>query len=151
MTPRAWPAGAMALLASLPLGAAATAIYRAQPDPPERAVLLVGVLFLAVLATVLLVYGVRQRRALSPGRLAFVALAACLVLCTAAYLVWAFGQLSYRADILIWSESPFVNDIIKLRTGVSLYAAPADLNSFFYTPGSQLLTYGLAGRGGAAT
>jgi hypothetical protein len=44
-----------------------------------------------------------------------------------------------------------VNDVIKFRSGVPLYGPPADFDSFYYTPGSQLLTYGLAKLAGAAT
>ncbi|MGH7539960.1 MAG: hypothetical protein ACRELC_03070 [Gemmatimonadota bacterium] len=53
-------------------------------------------------------------------------------------------------DLLSFAESPFITDIIKLRVGEPLYTPPADHNSYPYTPGTQLLTYGIAslfGRG----
>jgi hypothetical protein len=139
-----WVGGAAALLAAIPLAAVALAIHRANPARPERAVLLTGAWFGAVLLGVLVAQLVRRRGTPLPSRIGFVVLATTLTLAVAAYLVWIASQVGYRADILIWSESPFVNDIIKFRAGIPVYSAPADLNSFFYTPGSQLLTYGLA-------
>jgi hypothetical protein len=143
--------GTAALLAALPLAAAALAIQHADPARPERAVLLVGIFFVAVLGAVVLAYLARQRDSLTPAQLGFVILATSVVLTAAGYFMWAASQVAYHADILIWSESPFVNDIIKLRTGIPLYSAPVDLNSFFYTPGSQVLTYGLARLLGSAS
>jgi hypothetical protein len=45
------------------------------------------------------------------------------------------------ADILMWAETNFVGDIIKLRIGAPIYMPPADSNSFIYTPGAPILTY----------
>jgi len=67
-----------------------------------------------------------------------------LVLLVAAYFTAELRAILYRADMLIWSESPFVNDIIKFRSGGTLYGTPADFDSFNYTPGAPLLTWGLA-------
>jgi hypothetical protein len=44
-------------------------------------------------------------------------------------------------DLLSFSESPFVNDILKFRLGAPIYTPPEDANSYPYTPGTQLLTY----------
>ncbi len=48
------------------------------------------------------------------------------------------------ADLLMWAETNFVGDIIKLRTGIPLYTPPEDSNSLVYTPGATLLTYGIS-------
>jgi hypothetical protein len=91
-----------------------------------------------------------QRR-VSPADVALAAFAAGGIALTAMYFFWARTALFQPADILIWSESPFVNDIIKFRTGVPLYSTPSDFDSFFYTPGAQLLTYALASLAGVPT
>jgi len=48
------------------------------------------------------------------------------------------------ADILMWAETGFVGDIIKLRIGVPIYTSPADSNATIYTPAAPMLTYGIA-------
>jgi hypothetical protein len=58
---------------------------------------------------------------------------------------------SFPADILIWSEGDFVNDIVKFRVGYPFYSAQANNESFVYAPGSRLLTYLLAWLMGKAT
>lgn len=55
------------------------------------------------------------------------------------------GQfLRIPADLVAFSESPFVDDIIKFRLGLPLYGPVEDNNTYPYTPGTQLLTYGIA-------
>ena len=60
----------------------------------------------------------------------------------------ALYQLSFYVrlpvDLLSFAESPFITDIVKLRLGEGLYTPPADNNSYPYTPGATLLTFGLA-------
>lgn len=77
---------------------------------------------------------------------ALTVLAGVLVAC---YVVWVLPSLLLRGDVLLWSESQVVSDVIKLRTGVPLYAPPADLSSSIYTPGVSLLTWLLATLAGA--
>ena len=48
------------------------------------------------------------------------------------------------ADILMWAETNFVGDIIKLRIGVPIYTSPADSNAMIYTPAAPILTYAIA-------
>jgi hypothetical protein len=48
------------------------------------------------------------------------------------------------ADLLSFSESPFLNDIIKFRLGLPIYTDPQDNNSYPYTPGAPILTYLIA-------
>ena len=45
------------------------------------------------------------------------------------------------ADILMWGETDFVGNIIKIQNGSPLYTSPEDSNSGIYTPGAPLLTY----------
>lgn len=47
-------------------------------------------------------------------------------------------------DILGFEESDYLTDLIKFRNGIPIYTDPTDNNSSVYTPGAQLLTYGIA-------
>jgi hypothetical protein len=76
--------------------------------------------------------------------LALLALGSVGVVLVAIYLYWISFRVNFPADILIWSESDFVNDILKFRLGYPLYTAQANNESFVYMPGPQLLTYVLA-------
>lgn len=60
------------------------------------------------------------------------------------YILVIRQYISVPADILMWAESSFLGDIIKLRAGIPLYTPPEDSNSMIYTPGATLLTYGFA-------
>jgi len=59
-----------------------------------------------------------------------------------AYIIKPY--VSIPADILMWSETSFVGDIIKLRIGEPIYTNPEYSNSLVYTPGPQILTYAIA-------
>ncbi len=72
------------------------------------------------------------------------ALAACNLLHLRPYLL-------LPVDLLSFSESPFVTDLIKLRIGAPLYTPLADNNSFPYSCGAQMLTYAIAKMLGGAT
>ena len=52
--------------------------------------------------------------------------------------------LTLPADFVIWSESDFVNDVLKFRVGYPIFSAQVNNDSFTYVPGTQLLTYFLA-------
>lgn len=69
---------------------------------------------------------------------------ALISLALAAYVAWVESLVRYPADILIWAESNFVQDITHLRSGVPLYDNPEHLASLFYPPLNQLATYALA-------
>lgn len=58
------------------------------------------------------------------------------------YLIWPLVTLP--ADILMWAETGFVGEIIKLRTGTPIYTAPADSNGNIYTPAAPILTYAIS-------
>jgi hypothetical protein len=42
-------------------------------------------------------------------------------------------------DLYIWSESPFMTDMLKLRYGIPIFGPPEDANSFVYAPGLSLI------------
>jgi len=56
------------------------------------------------------------------------------------------AYLNIPVDLLSYSESGFVNDILRISLHLPIYALPQDNQSTVYTPGSQILTY-LIGRG----
>lgn len=77
----------------------------------------------------------------------YAALVACLMLAAGlvAYYLWLIiPYIQLPADLLMWAETNFVGDIIKIRTGVPVYTPPADGNSLIYTPGAPLLTYAIS-------
>jgi hypothetical protein len=64
-------------------------------------------------------------------------MAACALYETADYL-------RLPVDLLSFSESSFVNDIIKVRSGSPIFTPAADNSAYPYMPGTQLLTYAVA-------
>ena len=136
--------GGLALLAALPLAMAIGAVHATAPGNPERAVarvvaLLAGLALLAPIGVL-----ASRRRSTGPSDMSLALLCSAVVALCGIYLYWASSSVLLHADTLIWSEGPFVNDILKFRIGYPMYSAPANLDSFFYPPGAQLLTYGLA-------
>lgn len=62
----------------------------------------------------------------------------------AGYGAWVVAlRVQYPYDHLIWSESPFLTNMLKLHNGVELYGPPADASSFVYSPGLEYLCYAL--------
>ncbi len=62
----------------------------------------------------------------------------------ALYGAWLTAlRVQYPYDHLIWSESPFLTNMLKLHNDVELYGPPADTNSFVYSPGLELACYAL--------
>ncbi|MGH9795290.1 MAG: hypothetical protein ACRD5G_10990, partial [Candidatus Acidiferrales bacterium] len=59
--------------------------------------------------------------------------------------------LLFPADILGWSESPFLDFIIRFRAGEPLFTPVQDGNAFAYPPLAALLTYGAVKIAGMAT
>jgi hypothetical protein len=127
------------------------AIHRTGAENPEWAVAATAAAFGLVGVLALLACAVARRNLLSPGELSLAALTIVSIMLAAIYFFWASAGIFQVADILMWAESPYVNDIIKWRTGTPLYSPPADFDSFYYTPGSQLLTYAIASLVGAPT
>lgn len=112
---------------------------------PERSVLVVLELFALILVIPTLIYIILKRRSVDQGSLALIILITVSLLLVSIYLFRVFFYISFPADILLWTESDFVNDILKFRTGYPIYSAQQNNESSIYTPGTQILTY-LLGR-----
>lgn len=143
--------GVLALLLAVPVAFLIHLASQLFPEQPERAVVAVGALLAALLVVPAAVYLAWWRRRADPAKLGLIVLATMGVLLVAIYLYWVSSSVLYPADVLIWSETEFVKDIIKLRTGYPLYTAQVNNESFIYTPGSQILTYLLASLSGNPT
>jgi hypothetical protein len=79
--------------------------------------------------------------------LRYLSLLACLGLSLVLvfyYFVLLKPIITLPADLLMWEETNFVGDIIKLRIGAPLYTTPGDSNSLIYTPLTPLLTYAIS-------
>ena len=127
------------------LGALAIArcIYLTQAHwQGEKGVLLTGAIFAVFLVVTLGAYLLKGNPRPATAGLMFLTTTAVLLLAT--YLFWVSWYIFFPADFLIWSESDFVNDILKLLRGYPLYSPQVNNDSFFYVPGTQLLTYLLA-------
>ncbi len=62
-------------------------------------------------------------------------------------LAAAYQMIAYirvPVDLLSFSESSFVNDILKFQSGTSIYTPPTDNNAYPYMPGAPILTYLIA-------
>ncbi len=59
-------------------------------------------------------------------------------------------RVGFRWDFFVWSESPFMTDMMKLSAGLPLYGSAADANSFVYSPGLEYITYAVLRPFGAA-
>ncbi len=138
-----WGIGAAALAAAVPVAWLLSRLESAFPDP-ERRVLATAVMFLLLLVAPPAAYVLRRRRSAEPGQTALLLLVPAAVLMCGTWLYSTLPAILFPADILIWSESDFVNDIIKFRTGYPLYTDQRNNESFIYPPGAPVLTYALA-------
>jgi hypothetical protein len=138
---RAITAALFLLAAGLGVASNATAASTASP---EQAVIRAGALCAAAGVVLLALWFHSRNWRLTIDVVSFGVFAVTLTLLVAAYFTAELRAVLYRADFLIWSESPFVNDIIKFRSGGTLYGTPSNFDSFNYTPGAPLLTWGLA-------
>ena len=144
-------AGVLVLTLVAPVGILIGLLHQAFGGQPERAVgIIAAVLGLLVLMPPV-AYLVARRRNMVPSTCAFIALTTVAVVLIAVYAFRVNDYIRFPADFLIWSESDFVNDILKLRVGYPLYTVQANNESFNYPPGSQILTYLLAKLTGHAT
>ena len=69
-----------------------------------------------------------------------------LLLCAASGVELArvvFRRVAFPFDLLVWSESAFMTNMLKLGAGAPIYGPPALANSFVYPPGMELLCYAL--------
>jgi hypothetical protein len=143
--------GALALAVGL-LGALTLSLVRSLPGAVSdeaaaaRVVMALGLLGLLFIGG----YLATRWREVRPASFALACFATVTLLLTATYFYVIGGAVRFPADILLWSEGDFVSDIVKFRVGYPLYSAPANLDSFTYTPGSQILTQAIATLIGAA-
>ncbi|HEY7336701.1 MAG TPA: hypothetical protein VH639_17540 [Bryobacteraceae bacterium] len=132
-------AAAGVLLLALALAAGIQLVQAGRPA--ERAVMLTGVFLAAILAAApgayLLVRGLRAQ----PGTLGLCLLTSCAVCSLGIYFFWVSSYVFFPADILIWSEGDFINDILKFSIGYPIYAPQFNNDSINYVPGAQLLTH----------
>lgn len=105
--------------------------------------LLGGAMALFVLAAYVLRYHSGSFRP-APARLGIAALTVLALGLCGLYFVRNRPVLTLPYDLGGWSESYFLTDIIKWRTGTPLYTAPEDSNSGTYTPGAPAVSYFLA-------
>ncbi len=136
--------GLAALIVAGAMAALLHAVNHAFPNDPDKvtkvAALMLGLLVLLPAAGYLLV----RRGSANPYRLAFLMFIGVGVSLGSLYLYEASFHVFFPADILIWSEGDFVNDILKFRLGYPLYTAQENNESFCYPPGAQVVTYYLA-------
>src|SRR5712691_9028691 len=85
--------------------------------PPEQAVLRTAFLLAAILAAVPGVYVLRRGSSARPGTAGLAFLTACGISLLAIYFFWVRSYVFFPADILIWSEGDFLNDILKFSVG----------------------------------
>ena len=116
----------------------------AWPGQPERVLQAAGFAAAIGVLVPLGAYLALWRSAAAPGRAGLIVLAAVSAVLVSFYLAWISHYVEFPADILIWSEGDFVNDIVKFRIGYPLYTAQQNNDSFHYPPGAELLTYALA-------
>jgi len=134
-------------------GAAGAALIRrlgdVRPSEPEHVLQLAGLAAMALVILPAAMYLGLRRRAAVPGRAGLIVLAGAGAALVAFYLTWVSYYVEYPADILMFAEGDFVNDIVKFRTGHPLYTAQQNNESMTYTPGAPLFTYALAWACGA--
>ncbi len=119
------------------------------PAQQERVVAAAGVAAVALVLGSLGTYLAVWRRAATPRRAGLIVLAAAGAGLVAFYLAWVSYYVEYPADILMWAEGDFANEIVKFRVGHPLYTEQQNNESMTYTPGAPLLTYALARACGA--
>ncbi len=73
----------------------------------------------------------------APKILAILAMAA---LCGVALWI-SLLRSRFPLDLYMWSESPFLTNILKLESGLPIYGDPEQANSFVYAPGLEYIDY----------
>jgi hypothetical protein len=114
------------------------------PNAPETAVNLVAGVFVLGFVVFTLSLFVFHGGRLPTDRLGIACLGFVLVMLVSVYLYVSVVYTFFPADILIWSEGDFINDILKFHLGHPLYTAEQNNESFTYPPGSPILTHGIA-------
>lgn len=103
-----------------------------------------------IVAAVPAAYLIRHRRYSEPETAGMAFLSAVAVALLGIYFCWIRWYVFFPADIWIWAEGDYVNDILKFSIGYPIYTRSANHESFAYVPGSQFLTYLLARIAGKA-
>jgi len=129
-------AGAAALLAF-----AMHLVDRTLPGEPERAATFIALALVGGLVLTMAGYAVIRRRFVDPREASLLVLSTVSLSLVSVYLTWVAAYVLFPADILLWSESDFMNDIVKLRVGYPIYTAQANNESYHYAPGTQFVTY----------
>ncbi|QQS41993.1 MAG: hypothetical protein IPM63_03345 [Acidobacteriota bacterium] len=123
---------------------AITFVNSTMSSQAEKAVTSTLIMLVSFATLPILVYFARHRLDARLSDLGLLILATASTLLFAIYLFTASYYVCLSADILIWSESDFVNDILKYRNDYPIFSAEVNNESFTYTPGTQLLTSVLA-------
>jgi hypothetical protein len=79
-----------------------------------------------------------------------VALTAVTALFVIALVAVVAQRVAFPYDYLIWSESPFLTNMLKLHNGAPIYGPLSDANSFVYAPGLEYLCQAILGPFGLA-
>lgn len=79
-----------------------------------------------------------------PATLALVGVTVLAVALVGAFAIFAWPLLSLPADLLMFSETAFIENVIKLNIGRPLYTPATDSNSIVYPPLAFLATYAVA-------
>lgn len=132
--------GLAALLAAVPIAFAMYGIHSGWPEP-EKAVQVIAAMFAVSGILPAGIYLTTRRSAATLSNLGLIVIATVSTFLAASYLFAASFYIALPADVLIWSESDFVNDILKFHIGYPIFTAQVNNESFTYVPGSQLLTY----------
>ena len=136
--------GMILILVSVAGAGAIRWLGTADPSQPERPILLAAAAAAAGVIIPVAIYLGLSACAAVPGRAAPIFLAGAGTVLAAFYLTWVSYYVEYPADILMFAEGEFVNDIVKFRTGHPIYTAQQNNESLTYTPGAPLCTYALA-------
>jgi len=136
--------GLLGMLAAIPLSAIIFLVNARFPGQLEKTVAILGGIFIILSVSAPGIYLLQQRRFADPRVLGWLALTGGSIVLVSTYLYWVSFYVRFPADILIWSESDFVNDILKFRVGYPIFSAQQNNDSFPYMPGTQLLTFFLA-------
>jgi hypothetical protein len=143
--------GFISLLLALTLTGIIYIIYQAFESQPEKAVTMIfGFTGLCIILPATF-YMLVKRQSSNSGTVGLIVLISIAILLVAIYFFWVSFYVKFPGDFLIWSESDFVNDILKFRVGYPLYTPQTNNDSFIYPPGTQLLTYLLAALIGNST
>lgn len=133
--------GILAFICAIPLALVIYFVDSKFQEKPEQGVMLLGVFFALVITFPVMIYLIKNLKNSDPGTLGIIILTTIAIILVSIYLFRVSSFIKFPADILIWSESDFVNDILKIRTGYPLYTDQLNNDSFVYPPAAQILTY----------